>query len=132
MIVAKGKKKMLIVEDDTVSYKLVQELAFPHTDEIVQLTNGLEAVDYFKKEGKEINLIVVDILLPKINGIEVIKSIRKSHPKTPIIGMSASTEANKNNACYKAGCDMFFQKPIDIKSFENTISGYLQKDPKVN
>src|SRR6056297_2716392 len=107
MTISNGKQKTLIVEDDSISYKLIHELASPHTDEIIQLTNGQEAINYFKRNDDDINLIIVDILLPKIDGIEVIKTIRQTHPNTPIIGISASTQANKNNVCYKAGCDLF-------------------------
>jgi len=132
MTSSNGKRKTLIVEDDLISYTLIYELASPHTDEIIQLTNGQEAVNYFKRYSDDINLIVVDILLPKIDGIEVIKTIRQTHPNIPIIGISASTQANKNNVCYKAGCDLFVLKPIDVESFVKTIHRFLQKDPQIN
>ena len=131
-ILNKIKRKTLIVEDDSISYKLIYELASPHTDKIIQLSDGKEAVNYFKKNGENINLIVVDILLPKIDGLEVIKTIRKSHPKIPIIGISASTQVNKNDACYKAGCDLFVLKPIDVHSFEKIINQFLKKDPQIS
>ena len=123
-----GKKKTLIIEDDMVGYQLIHELAAPHTDEIVRLSNGLEAVNYLRRDGMDLNLIIVDILLPKLDGIEVIKAIRKKHPRVPVIGISASTQANRGNQCYKAGCDMFFLKPIDVQHFEDTICTYLEKD----
>mgnify|MGYP006291991623 CR=1 FL=1 len=132
MTISNGKQKTLIVEDDSISYKLIRELASPHTDEIIQLTNGQEAINYFKRNDDDINLIIVDILLPKIDGIEVIKTIRQTHPNTPIIGISASTQANKNNVCYKAGCDLFVLKPIDVDSFKKIITRFLQKDPQIN
>jgi len=132
MTISNGKQKTLIVEDDSISYKLIHELASPHTDEIIQLTNGQEAINYFKRNDDDINLIIVDILLPKIDGIEVIKTIRQTHPNTPIIGISASTQANKNNVCYKAGCDLFVLKPIDVDSFKKIITRFLQKDPQIN
>ena len=132
MTISNGKQKTLIVEDDSISYKLIHELASPHTDEIIQLTNGQEAINYFKRNDNDINLIIVDILLPKIDGIEVIKTIRQTHPNTPIIGISASTQANKNNVCYKAGCDLFVLKPIDVDSFKKIITRFLQKDPQIN
>lgn len=130
MAKSNGNKKTLIIEDDTVSYQLIHELVSSHTDEIIQLTNGQEAVNYFNKNGENINLIIVDILLPKISGIEVIKTIRQTYHNTPIIGISASTQANKNNACYKAGCDLFVLKPIDVESFQKIIHQYLQKNPQ--
>jgi CheY-like chemotaxis protein len=125
-----GKKKTLIIEDDKVGYQLIYELAEPHTDEIVRLNNGLEAVNYLRRDGTELDLVIVDILLPKIDGIEVIKAIRQKHPRVPVIGVSASTQANKGNQCYKAGCDMFFLKPIDVQQFEDIISTYLEKNPQ--
>jgi len=132
MTTSNEKRKTLIIEDDSISYKLIYELASSHTDEVVQLTNGQEAVNYLKGNDGDVDLIVVDILLPKIDGIEVIKTIRKTHPNTPIIGISASTQANKNNACYKAGCDLFVLKPIDIDAFQKIIGRFLQKNPQIN
>jgi len=131
MTTSNEKRKTLIIEDDWISYKLIYELASPHTDEIIQLTNGQEAVNYFKRNGGDINLIVVDILLPKIDGIEVIKTIRQTYPDIPIIGISASVQANKNNACYEAGCDLFVLKPIDVESFEKIINRFLQKNHQI-
>ena len=124
------KKKTLIIEDDMVGYQLIHELAAPHADEIVRLSNGLEAVNYLRRDGTNLNLVIVDILLPKIDGIEVIKVIRQNHPRVPVIGISASTQANKGNQCYRAGCDMFFLKPIDVQHFEDIISTYLEKNPQ--
>jgi two-component system capsular synthesis sensor histidine kinase RcsC len=125
-----GKKKTLIIEDDMVGYQLIHELVAPHTDEIVRLSNGLEAVNYLKRYGTDLNLVIVDILLPKLDGIEVIKTLRQNDPMVPVIGVSASTQANKGNQCYKAGCDMFFLKPIDVDHFENIISTYLEMNPQ--
>jgi len=132
MTASNERQKTLIVEDDSISYKLIHELVSPHTDEIIQLTNGQEAVNYFKRNVGDINLIVVDILLPKIDGIEVIKTIRQIYPEIPIIGISASTQANKNNACYKAGCNLFLLKPIDVDAFKKIINQFLQKDPQIS
>lgn len=126
------KKKALIIEDDMIGYQLIRELVDPYTDEIIHFSNGIEAVNYLKGNTTDADLIIVDILLPKLDGIEVIKALRQNHPMVPVIGVSASTEANKNNKCYKAGCDLFFLKPIDVQHFENIISTYLEKDHQIS
>ncbi len=126
-----GKKKTLIIEDDMVSYQLIHELVAPHSDEIVHLSNGREAVNYLRRNATDLNLVIVDIILPKLDGIEVIKAVSQKHPRVPIIGVSASTQANKNNECYKVGCDMFFLKPIDVGHFEDIINGYLEKNHQI-
>jgi len=119
-------KNILIVEDDSVSFKLVHELIIPYSNRIIRVSNGEEAINYVKEYGNKLNLVVLDILLPKIDGIKVTKVIRATYPLLPIIGISASTEVNENNECIKAGCDIFYQKPIDIAHFEKTISSFLQ------
>lgn len=126
------KKKALIIEDDMIGYQLIRELVDPYTDEIIHFSNGVEAVNYLRGDTTDADLIIVDILLPKLDGIEVIKALRQNHPMVPVIGVSASTEANKNNQCYKAGCDLFFLKPIDVQHFENIISTFLEKDHQIS
>lgn len=129
-MVIEDKKNILVVEDDPVSFKLVHELIQPYANRITRSSNGEEALHYIRENGNYLNLVIMDILLPKIDGIKLTKIVRESHPFLPIIGISASTQVNGNNECIKAGCNAFYQKPIDIGHFEKTIDTFLQWNPQ--
>jgi len=72
---------------------------------------GKNAIKLFN-ERKDIDLLIVDFKLPDIDGLEVVKAIRKINKNIPIIAQSAHATAEDKKKCLKAGCDFFIPKPI--------------------
>ena len=85
--------------------------------------NGQEAVDYCATDSK-LDLILMDLKMPVMNGFEATKIIKKKHPKIPIIAQTAySSESDKIKAT-KAGCDEFISKPISKEQLTLVLSKY--------
>lgn len=118
---------ILVIEDDPASSVLISEVVRSFTDQVISKENGLEGMNYFLEHNEQIQLVIADILLPRMDGMSVIRQIRKRNPWLPIIGISASTQVNRNNECFAAGCNHFFQKPIQIDQFADSINQILQK-----
>jgi len=118
---------ILIAEDDVVSRKLMKKILsdFGDCDFVV---NGIEAIDAYllaQKENKTYDLIFLDIMMPKIDGIKALKTIRDLEKqnyimkKAKIIMMTALNEKDVVDDAYKKGADAYATKPLDIdKLFE--------------
>ena len=116
-------KRLLLVEDEAVNrmyLKMVLERAGYSVEEAV---DGYRAIDYFQK--REYCAVLMDIGLPGINGIETFKQISRStrykKKPVPVIAVTASTENDTRESCYKSGMVDFITKPVNEQELINTI-----------
>lgn len=113
-------KKVLIVDDHPVIRVAVRILLQQEKYVIVgEVDNGVDALSTFKKNNPEI--IIIDIGIPNLDGIEVIKRIRKEHLSTTIIVFSAIDSHHSMVRCMQAGADGFVSKLDDITTLKNAI-----------
>ncbi len=103
-------KLIYIAEDDSNSYVLLNELLSESGARQIHLKNGKELVRRVLKEVPD--LIIVDINMPVMDGIEAVKEIRKQHPEIPIIAQTAYAMAEEREACLDAGCNDYITKPL--------------------
>lgn len=114
-------KKILIVEDDDClleSIKVFLKLELPSV-EVITKQNGLDALNYLQKDG-EISLIILDMLMPVMNGSEFIRNLGTN--KAPILMMSALNSADKISEYYHID---FISKPFDIDVFMEKVTNLL-------
>lgn len=117
-------KTILIAEDDSLSYHYISMLLTESKANLIHTKNGIEAVEI--AQTQEIDLILMDIYMPKLNGLKAIKLIRKKNLNIPIIAQSThALEADKQKS-FEAGCDSFISKPIDSDELFELISMYLE------
>ncbi len=120
-------KKVLIVEDNELNQKLFIDLLEANGYVTIQTRDGKEALELAKNEKPD--LILMDIQLPNISGIEVVQLIKKE-PKIkhiPIIAVTAFAMQNDEEQILAAGCEGYLPKPISIEPFVETIQKYLDK-----
>jgi PAS domain S-box-containing protein len=118
------KKTILLVEDDYASRLFMDKLLAPTQVKMITSETGQQALDIFKQEHK-IDLILMDIRLPDINGLEVTKQIRKLNKKIPIIAQTAHAMGNDRKKCFDAGANEYISKPIDIDKLLFLIDRYF-------
>lgn len=129
-------KRILIVDDSPKDVELtIAALAEKNlANEVVVAEDGEEALDYLYKRGKFSNdkgnpaIILLDIKMPKLNGIEVLRHIR-SNPKfrfIPVIMVTSSHEEKDLVESYKLGANSFVVKPVDIVQFIDAIKSLGQ------
>jgi len=102
---------ILIAEDDATSTLLLQRNFKGQNITFLCAENGWEAVE-FVQHHPEINLVLMDIKMPIMNGYEATKLIKKQHPDLPVIAQSAFTSKEEREKARDAGCDSFITKPI--------------------
>jgi len=117
-------KTILIVEDNEPS-NIYFEAALRKTKaNLVWAKNGLDAVKIVK-ESDNIDLILMDINMPKMDGIEATRIIKSLFPDIVIIVQTAFILSGEERMCQDAGCDEFITKPIRLKYLLDTINHYL-------
>ena len=127
------EKKILIAEDDPDHAELIiDELNTGDIrKEIILKKNGQEVIDYFQKtdidssNGKEpqIDLIILDLNLPKIHGMDVLKFLKNDpkHKSIPIVVFSTSPDSKTISEAYKNGANSFIIKPSSFNEFKENI-----------
>ena len=131
--------KILIAEDDLISRKFLLKF-FSQYGECDLVVDGLEALDAFLmsvKDNTPYDLICLDIMMPKVDGVKVLKSIRDfelqkgitSAKRSKIIMTTALAETKFVQDAFDIGCDAYAAKPIDIEKMTNVLKklGLIQE-----
>ena len=120
-----NKSKILIVEDDKISQFLLQKMLTTLDAEIIVTNNGLDAVKTCR-ENRDIDLILMDIQIPKLNGYEATKEIRKFNKDVVIIAQSANGFKADKDKAVAIGCNAHISKPIVKKDLFVLLKTYLK------
>jgi YesN/AraC family two-component response regulator len=113
--------KILFVEDETDLVAIISDTLSKLKANFETAENGQVALDKFK-EVKDFDLIVTDINMPIMNGLELIKNIREIDKDIPVIIMSAHTEPEYIKSAEELGVENYLLKPFDFIKFINIIS----------
>lgn len=122
--------KILLVEDHLVNRLLAERFLEKMGYQIEFAENGADALDKFKS-NPSIGLVLMDMFLPDIHGLEVTAKIREYEKlenvkkRVPIIALTAEAMAGEKERCLNAGCDDYLTKPIDQKILRETIMNYI-------
>lgn len=119
--------RILVIEDDKMNNEVYQAWFEDYAFEATFADNGESGLQAARKSN--FNLIITDIHLPGIDGIETIKRLREiqHHQHTPIVVISASTFTDKRGLAFDAGCNEYFVKPIDLHKLRKIMETYLDK-----
>jgi len=117
-------KKILVVEDDEISYQYINELLLETNARLTHVKTGVKAIELAKNEY--FDLILMDIQLPGIDGNDTTKEIRKFNQHVPIIAQTANAMSDDRNKSLLAGCNDYISKPIVAQSLLKTIKSYIQ------
>ena len=102
---------ILVAEDDEVNFKYINEIFRASGAKILHAVNGREAVD-MSRDNDKIDIVLIDIKMPVMNGYEAIKQIRKLRPGLPIIAQTAFALSNEMLKAFNAGCNDYISKPF--------------------
>jgi two-component system alkaline phosphatase synthesis response regulator PhoP len=120
----KGSRILLVEDEETLAVGLEYNLA-EEGYEVTWVQNGRDAVEFFEK-GR-FDLIVLDIMLPFLNGFEAAKKIRQSSPRIPILMLTARTAAADRVRGLESGADDYLAKPFHLQELLLRIKGMLRR-----
>lgn len=115
---------ILVAEDDDSNFKLIKAIIGKKCD-IEWAKNGEEMVDLFKLDGRYASAILMDIKMPKMNGLEATKIIRETDKNIPIIMQTAYAFSSDKENAMQAGASEVLVKPITLSILRTTLSKYL-------
>lgn len=122
-------KLFLVAEDDKFSYKFLEGFLKQTRAEVVRAQDGRQAVEICRN-NPDIDLILMDIQMPEMNGLTATEEIKKINSKIPIIAQTANAINEERLRCMEAGCDDFITKPVNINELYEKINKWLTMDRK--
>jgi len=117
-------KLFLIAEDDKFSYKFLEGFLKQTKANVIRASDGREAVEICRNNS-DIDLILMDIQMPDMNGLTATEEIKKFNRKIPIIAQTANAINEERLRCLEAGCDDFITKPVNITELFEKIDKWL-------
>lgn len=122
------KKKILIVEDNELNLKLFRDLLEAHGYETIETKDGHEALPLANAVRPD--LILMDIQLPEISGLEVTKMLKADVDvkHIPVIAVTAFAMRDDEEMILNAGCEGYISKPISIPVFMGTIRRFIERE----
>ena len=108
-----NNRVVLITEDEEVNFFYLKTLLKKTQATILRAKNGKEAVDIIAEHKGGVDLILMDINMPVMDGYEAMRIIKSKHPDLPIIAQTAYTLNNDRHKCLKAGFNDYIAKPVN-------------------
>ena len=119
-------KRVLVVEDNELNMKLFNDLLEANGYEVIQTRDGLSALELARKHKPD--LILMDIQLPEVSGIEVTKWLKEDDElrRIPVIAVTAFAMKGDEQKIREGGCEAYISKPISVSHFLDTIRRLLE------
>lgn len=108
-----SNRVVLITEDEEVNFFFLKSIFKKTEATIIRAKNGKEAVDIIADHHRDIDLILMDLNMPVMDGYEAMKIIKSRHPNIPIIAQTAYTLTEDRRKCMRAGFNDYIAKPIN-------------------
>lgn len=119
------KSKILVVDDESRMRKLVRDFLVKNNYEVVEASDGEEALDLFF-EKNDIDLVILDVMMPKMDGWQVCREIR-SYSKVPIIMLTAKSDERDELMGFELGVDEYISKPFSPKILVARVEAILRR-----
>ena len=121
-------RTVLVVEDNDMNMQLVEYLLEEGGYNIVKAASGEEALSITRETEAPPDLILMDIHLPGMDGLSVVREMKSDHRtrKIPILALTAHAMRGDKDRFLEAGCDGYISKPIDVKTFLSSLEQYLR------
>ena len=120
------KLKILVVDDESRMRKLVRDFLVKQNFEVLEAGDGAEALDiFFGTEG--IALVILDVMMPKMNGYQVARQVRAKRCGTPILMLTAKSSLEDRSEGLNAGADYYLTKPFDARELLACVGALLRR-----
>lgn len=122
--------KILVVDDESRMRKLVKDFLIKSNYEVLEAEDGCQALDLFY-EIKDIALIILDVMMPKLDGYEVCREIRQSS-KVPVIMLTAKSDERDELQGFQLGVDEYITKPFSPKILVARVEAVLRRTNRLD
>ena len=124
----KWKGKVVLVAEDVDTSNMFYKAALSKTGvSVIWTEDGNEALEHCKKQ-EQVDLILMDINMPGLNGLEATKAFKEIRPEIPIVVQTAYLLSNEREKSFEVGADDFIAKPITYQKLLEVLNTYLKED----
>ncbi len=121
-------KTIVVVEDDVPSTRYYETLLQSSGAEVIKFRTGRDFVEFIRNKDARIDLVIMDFLIPLINGIDCTRMFKKERKNVPVLMITAySSEQSKSDA-YIAGCNEYILKPVYPEKIYALLEKYLKQE----
>jgi len=121
-------KTIIIVEDDVPSLRYYETLLQSSRADVKKFRTGKDFVDFINDKEAKVDLVIMDFLIPLVNGIDCTRIFRKTRKNVPVLMITAySSEQSKSDA-YIAGCNEYILKPVYPENVYSLLEKYLKQE----
>jgi len=122
-----SEKHILVAEDEDNNFKFMLAALKKTKITLIRARDGLEAVELFKEKQHLIDVVLMDIQMPKMNGYDATKELLKIDPDIPVIAQTAFAMSGGKIKCFDAGCIGYISKPYKAKDLIDIISKHIRQ-----
>ncbi len=122
-----SKRCILVVDDEPKMIRAIQDFLNVHEFVVIPAFNGQEALDVYYEHNADIDLVLLDVMMPIYNGYEVLEDIRRNHSLTPVILLTARGEEYDQVKGFQAGADDYITKPFSPSLLLARIESLLRR-----
>jgi CheY-like chemotaxis protein len=124
------KPTLLIVDDNIVNLRIISTYCIKHGLSVVQATNGLEAVQAFEARQDGFDVVLMDLQMPVMSGVDAVRGIRvleekRGKQRALVVAMTALSGDEVRREAKKAGCDEFLVKPVRMRRVVEMVEGWV-------
>ena len=121
-----AKKKIVLIDDDITSLDIIAFLFEENGFEIQRFANGNKAVEFLVGNENKTDVVLVDLMMPDVNGIDTTKKIRSNGFNGPIIAFTALDDLDAHEEAKQAGCNEVVTKPYQGKKLLELVNQWIQ------
>ena len=118
-----SKLNILVAEDEEYNFLLISEILRGYNINVIRAYNGKMALQYCT-ENPEIDLVLMDVSMPVMDGLEATKRLKSVRPELPVIIQTSYTSLSDKSIAFDAGCDGFLEKPFTREGLISTVEMY--------
>jgi two-component system cell cycle response regulator DivK len=124
---ADAHKQVLCIEDNPVNMLLVSRIVEAEGHDLIKAEDGPAAINILEDEGMEPDIILLDINLPGIDGLELARRFKANDrlADIPLIATTAQVLVGDRERCLEAGCDEYLPKPLDIRKLREVMRAFI-------
>lgn len=123
---------ILVVDDEARMRKLIKDFLVKNNFNILEAEDGEKALEIYNKNKNNINLILLDVMMPKVDGWSVLKKIREENKSIPIVMLTAKSEEQDELLGFELGVDEYISKPFSPKILVARVAAILKRTENKN
>ena len=119
------KRSLLLIEDDEIVREAIGDILDLNDISVIMGGDGAEGVSLFETHKEKVNLVILDMIMPKLNGYEALQKLREIDPEIPVIMASGHNDAAAKAETYRHQPNGYLTKPFEIEDLLNTVKPYF-------